>query len=122
MKAWLTRYLTETSPVAVFVTSSLVVVLVAVLIQLTGNTALGLTQFAQVVDDAKQWLLPLRLVVYAALAHYWWSYCRRSIARSTSPDAERRARNRISAAGALYMAAIEYGCWISAVEVGGVQP
>lgn len=122
MKAWLTRYLTETSLIAVFVTSSLIVVLVAVLIQLTGNTALGLTEFAQIVDHSKQWLLPLRLLIYAALAHYWWSYCKRSVARSASPDTERRARNRISAAGALYMAAIEYGCWISTAEVGGMQP
>ncbi|WP_313025545.1 hypothetical protein [Pseudomonas lopnurensis] len=116
MKSWLTRYLTKTSILAVLVTTSLVALLIAALIQWIGSALIGLTEFSQLVERAKGWLFPLRLAAYSIAIRYWWTYRRLCIARSSSPDNERRAWNRMTVACTAYLAALEYSCWAPTVE------
>lgn len=111
MKARLTRYITKTSSTTLFAITSLIVVLIAAALHQAGSSIMGLTEFSNFVDRSRAPLLPLRLLIYAIAVRYWWSTCRLSIARSPSPQLERRARNRITVAGVLFLAAVELSNW-----------
>ncbi|OLU25515.1 hypothetical protein BVH03_17860 [Pseudomonas sp. PA15(2017)] len=113
MKEWLKRR----STTAVFVSSTLLVLILTVLIQRIGVSVMGVTEFAQLVESSKAWLLPVRLILYAVAGHYWWGYCKQSIEQSSNPTLERRARNRMTAGILLYMAALEFACWMKNAEV-----
>ncbi len=117
MKARIIRYLTETKFSTLLVTWCVIALLLAVAIQVAGVSAMGFTRFAQFLELASPWLLPLRLLVYGSAAYSWWRYSRLALSTSNSPDLERRARNRISVVCAIYIVALEYGSWASTKEI-----
>ncbi|MHB0818458.1 hypothetical protein ACYCFK_09280 [Stutzerimonas stutzeri] len=82
MMAWLTRYLTKTNLLMLFLSTSLLCFLLAVAIHLVGNYLWGMSQFSRLVEDAMPWFLPFRALFYIITARYWWRYCRATIRRS----------------------------------------
>lgn len=110
LKGWLIR----SSSTRIFIVITLLTLIIAALISSIGISLTSPTEFVALLKLATPWLLPIRMIAYGTTGYWWWKYTTQLISNCETAELaakEKRARNRITLTGILYMAMAEYICW-----------